>query len=286
MAKKRSVRRSKVYFGDLLSQSWKDYKLNFRTIFKIVGCWYVIPFIIASVILFFLFLNFNSFFPENQVMNSTSASTLTLNFNGIEKTFYLTNFGELKSLFANSLSFFTIYLGVVTLILLSRLIVGVLLIYISFNHKKSFKQIINGGLKYFWKLFSLLILVLFLYSVIVIPTILLFFFIGESIISFLLLLIVGCFVFWIFINWIFSPYFLIGENKNVFESLKLSKRLVEGNWWGVFGIFSKGLGFNYSLFMILYVLFSLLSFLIVTPFMVLFFKNFYLSLKKGLFLKL
>ena len=120
------------------------------------------------------------------------------------------------------------------------------------------------------------------------------------------------------VSWLFSPYALIGENKKIRESMKASRQITKGRWWMVFGyailagliavgismvfaipsffisifisLFSFGLlaigsvaGYAVLLILSLGVqyIFNLAAAIAITPFIVFFFKNFYLELRKS-----
>ena len=122
------------------------------------------------------------------------------------------------------------------------------------------------------------------------------------------------------VSWLFSPYVLVRENKRITESMKFSRQMTKGRWWKVFGYFllvgliagginmvfaipSFFISFFVSLFsfallatrnmagyVILLVLslgikyiFNLAASIVITPFIIFFFKNFYLEIrtKKG-----
>ena len=97
-----------------------------------------------------------------------------------------------------------------------------------------------------------------------------------------MLLIIPGIIFTVF--WIFSSYIFLSGNNGAWESMKQSKVLVKGKWWRVFGY---GLLLSVIIIVISLVLKfvpflgSIVSSLVITPFMILFFKNFYIDLKKN-----
>jgi hypothetical protein len=101
---------------------------------------------------------------------------------------------------------------------------------------------------------------------------------------------------------VFSQYALIKENTRIVESMRKSWNMVKGRWWKVFGyvllfglvmagfsmVFSIILlpfnflgGFLFPLAMIGRFLQYAFNYLFLIPFSILFFKNFYLSLKNN-----
>ncbi len=110
-----------------------------------------------------------------------------------------------------------------------------------------------------------------------------------------LLLIVPAIIFGVY--WIFATYVLIAEKRGVMESLKASKALVKGRWWGVFGytlllaiiILGIGMLFEIPAFLLSFVsepissliggVFNILANAITMPLSIIFFKNLYLDSK-------
>lgn len=101
------------------------------------------------------------------------------------------------------------------------IILGILMsasfVYNSLYRKKemSVKETLTGGKKYFWKYF--------LFSIVY----------GIFLTGLFLLFIIPGIIFMIF--WIFAAYVLIGEDKGILESLKISHEIVKGKWWKIFG---------------------------------------------------
>ena len=241
-------------FGDLFSESWNEYRRNFKLFFMLL-LWLVF---VPALIIFIIGMGL----PDvSDVANPIDA---------------------LKILFSSPFTYILAVLGFVKIIL--YLILSVSLIYFVFYNKriKSYGEAIRGGMNYFWGYLGLNIVLVFL----------LFF-------LFLLLIIPGILF---LVYWTFAFYILIGENKGIWESMKESKKLVRGRWWKVFGyallfflilaaislvlsipsiivglVTSKGNIFVSALSLITNWIISLLF----TPLSVLFFKNFYLELKKG-----
>lgn len=187
-------------------------------------------------------------------------------------------FSEVASAFSDYLIYF------IVVILISVVLYFIMMaayLYISIykkpNTQMSFWQAVKGGMGFFWKYVWLVILLIIL----LIPL-------------FLLLIIPGI-IFVVY--WTFASYVLFEGKSSAWESMKASKALVKGRWWGVFGY-----GLLFGLIMILInIPFWILAFLaslpgsevfillseffgslvqlITTPLMVLFFKNFYFDLK-------
>jgi len=162
-------------------------------------------------------------------------------------------------------------------------------IHLSLSKKKNFKEAISGGKKYFFKYFWFVII--------------------ESIflIGLFFLLIIPGIIFYVY--WIVAPYVLLNEKKGVLKSLNRSYNLIKKKWWKTLGygllmlLIVLGISFIFSAFTMvvnlfidpLYLqnlenplfltsfisqIFQLGSELIITPLVILFFKNFYFSIKK------
>ena len=197
-------------FGEIFSKSWKEYKSNFREIFKFMFVFIVIPAIIFLIInLFWTFSNPVIY----QSISSNEKGSLPLSF------------------FA-----FTIIVSVISIIL--YLFVSAALTSISIKKSKfNFKELMQFGKN------NLLIYIGF-----VIVSMLFIF-------GLLLLLIIPGIIFAFY--WIFGSYALFDEKKGILKSLKRSKEIVKGRWWGVFG---------YTvLFFLIYLLVVIVSLLIQFP---------------------
>jgi hypothetical protein len=256
-------------FGELFGKSWQEYKSNFK-VFLII---FLLLSVIPSVIYFVASIPLNLKF-------------LNLTESGLSEMFSLML--QLKYVIPS------IILGI--LMFLLGLLMSASFVYNSLYRKKemSVRETLMGGKKYFWKYF--------LFSIVY------FIFLG---LLFLLFVIPGI-IFLIF--WMFASYILIGENKGILESLKISHDIVRGKWWRVFGYallfmliaiaisigFSivggiinviiglpfliKGAtqsGFVYIITEFVRTIANLGAGVITTPLAILFFKNFYLDLKKG-----
>ena len=267
------LKRGKMRFGEIFSLSWKEYKKNFKVFATILILLSFIPAIITYII--------------------SIPFTLEYLKLGAQPTF-----SEILAIYLSSKYLLVFIFGIISFIL--GLWMSASLIYNSLYRKKemSVKETLAGGRKYFWKFFGFSI-VYFIFLALL----------------FLLLIIPGI-IFLVF--WIFASYIFIGENKGILESLKISKKIVKGRWWSTFGflllfgliaigisivfsivpgIISIVIGLAYltspssipppTVITINFIsqIFSLLANLITTPLGILFFKNFYLDMKKTAKLK-
>ena len=249
-------------FRQLFGQSWQEYKSNFWLFVKIFALFGVLPAIMVALIRYV--------FPQINFTNLTN----------------LSDFSQMLSVLMPAL-IFTVIFWIIIFIL--NVIIGISFIYIGFygteKNKLTMGQAIGNPLKYFWRYLGLAIVLFFA-------------FIGL----FLLLIIPGV-IFAIY--WIFAYYILIKENTRIVESMRRSKAIVKGRWWKVFGfsllfvliiigisivvsipsiIYYLVIGLTKTTFIgtVLDYLTSWITFIILTPLYILFFKNLYLDLRTNL----
>jgi len=281
-------------FSELFSESWREYKGNFKLFLKIFWWFAILPGLI-------IFLPFNIFFTLNFVGKflQTSSGNIFSNFTILAPHSFLALTGNTINSSSSLISFSNPWIFGLILIFLVAIFLKYM-IYLSiffssiYNQKlnMTFKQAVKGGLNYFWSFIGLTLLVIIL----LIP---LFF-----------LLIVPGIIFSVY--WGFSPYVLMRENTGIWESIKRSKLIVKGRWWRVFG-YSLLLGIIIGLisaiiqlpstiidfwfkvislgssnisFLIIPIIFkfifSLIASIVTIPLFILFFKNFYVELRKNL----
>ena len=185
----------KKEFGDILTDSWKEYKDNFKVFLKIFLIFSVIPAILLFILGIIFIYNFNS-----------ELASLETPQQNIE--FFLSS-GVIP------------YLIIGGILLITLVILGIFMktsfMYNVLYRKKSmnFDETLKGGKKYFGKFFWFSVVELI--------------FLGGL---FLLLIIPGI-IFSVF--WIFAGYVLISENKGIIESFKESYKIVKDKWWKTFG---------------------------------------------------
>ncbi|MEM0465911.1 MAG: hypothetical protein QXW97_04405 [Candidatus Pacearchaeota archaeon] len=147
----------------------------------------------------------------------------------------LTEHGSYNPLY--SLNFFQVIFLILIFIALFfiQILFSSSLVYYSLykkdNKSLSFKEILSGGKKYFWKFLGLYILIFFI-IVVMLPYKIISLIIPS--LSLILTLILICNLIYFSIKWIFSPFVLIGENKGIIESLKISSSMVKKRWWITF----------------------------------------------------
>jgi len=193
-------------FGDLLTDSWKEYKNNFKLFFRSYLWLYIIPLAIVTIISGMMLINLFNTIPQFQ------QSILT----GVQITLE-----DMKSFPPEVIASFLQYtkvvlmLGFIAAFLNFILFLGILYIVSFKKGRMNAREAIKGGLNYFWKGLGLIILLL----IFLIPL--------------YVLLIVPGIIFSVF--WIFSFYVLFIEKKGIWDSLKGSYHLVKGKWWRTFG---------------------------------------------------
>jgi len=263
----------KKEFGDILTDSWKEYKDNFKVFLKIFLIFSVIPALLIFILGILFVYNFNS--------NLISLETAQQNID-----FFLSS-GVMPYWIIGALLFIVVF------------VLGIFMrtsfIYSALYRKKemNFKETLLGGKKYFWKFFW--------FSVVE------FIFLAGL---FLLFIVPGI-IFAVF--WVFAGFVLIGENKGILKSLKESHRIIKDRWWMTLGYlflfglimllvsiafsivggiinfaiaFPFGIGETMPFYVI--VLTSIIDQLsnwgvglVTIPFSILFYKNFYLGMKEG-----
>jgi hypothetical protein len=260
---KRKERVYKKGFGDLFSDSWKEYKNNWKTfamliiIFTIIPLLIIIPLILPTTIEYIeivseLNLTNSSDLTIYQDIGTPTKLSLGLTGNVVENEFESNleirgdsiSYDELPpefwKIFGKMMLFG--FIGAIIYFLFSIFML-LSLFYIALHSKGKKVGIIEsftGGLRFIWRYIGLIFLFLslgILYLITIIISISLMFISPFLGILLFLVFFIGGFIllFYLFIKWIFTIYFIIGENKGIIDSLSLSSRLVRGRWWNVFG---------------------------------------------------
>jgi len=263
-------------FDNIFSQTWKEYRTNFSAILKFILIFIIIPSFVFLLINTSLILSNDNL--RELILNNTKASSRPL-------------FSDIP---------YYLLLGITSLISLALTVfvyAGLTSVSLKKNGYK-FVDIVYSSKKNFWRYLT--------YSIVIIIFLTLLF----------ILLIIPMIIFLIY--WIFAAYILFDQDKGILESLKTSKKLVRGKWWKVFGysllffliivaisigiylvssilLMSYYIGNGFSSFLsggpitsTFFVLRQITSFIsqtissiIVIPLTIIFFKNFYLKLKKS-----
>lgn len=254
-------------FSKIFSKTWNDYKNNFREIFKFVLIFAGIPYFILTIInLIWIF--------SNDTVRQLVLNPSLLSQEGFSIPFY---YSLINGLF-----------GVILFLILFFIMASLTAISVK-KQKFNLNELINIGKQSYFRYIGFC-------------SILLIFLIGPF-----LLLIIPAIIFLIY--WTFAIYVLYDKKESILGSLSESKKIVNGGWWMVFGysalifliiyspililslptFFAQKIYFLNKLpipivFGILNILIqyfiSLITYILIYPFSILFFKNFYFDLKK------
>lgn len=196
VAKRNSVKKEEFTFGSLFSESFEEYRKNFRGIFKFLILFLGIPLLIISLVKFILIMSNPYLFelvsvPELIKQVSLGAIQLPVYYNII--------IGILGVI----LFFFTIF-------------VSVGLINASLKKQKfSFKELVNFGNKRYWNFI--------LFSIVS----------GIFMILLFIALIIPGLIFSIY--WCLSSYIFLDKKEGILGSLKQSRKMIKGRWWKTLG---------------------------------------------------
>jgi len=263
----------KFTFGDILSKSIKEYSDNFKEIFKFMFLFFgIISLILIAVEIVLLIVDPNLF---TMMSDPTSLTALGEGTTQLPLYFRLVTY---------AFSLISIFL---TVFISAGLISTTLK-----KSKFSLKELISNAKPRYWKYFWFcIVVVIFVFLL-------------------MLLLIIPGIIFAVY--WMFASYIFFDKKQNIRASLKQSRMIVKNRWWKTFGynlligiiligftlliniiqlptlaITTINLINGTSLSLGLIIVSSLLNFiagfignLILVPMGILFFKNFYLEMKK------
>jgi len=274
MAKQKKESEKKFTFSSLFQKSVDDYKSNFKPILKLV--------LIFSGIILLVSMLFQviSYISNETVFQIASNPDLIEQYNTGLITFPL--YYSISNVILSLISFFL------------TLFVSASLISVSVKKSKfSYKDLFEMGKSKYWKYFGLSIVT------------------GIFILLLTLLLIIPGIIFGVY--WAFVAYVFFDKDKKIMDSLKESRKIVKGRWWKTFGyillfglisllimivasvvelptylimmanIFSST---DISLAVLIIssvtsMIYQFLVALVISPLFILFLKNFYLEMKKG-----
>ncbi|MEK6925870.1 MAG: hypothetical protein AABW50_01185 [Nanoarchaeota archaeon] len=235
-------------FGDLFSDSLKEYSGKFTPILKLFLTLYVIPSILVAIIVGVIFLTSSFSLPMDQLQDD------------------FTGFSAFAMLKGGISPIFIVLLVLVFIVYITAsILLSISYIHLSLSKSKniSLSECLRVSKGLFWKYLGLCIVTLL------------------ALIGLFILLIIPGIIFMVF--WIFASYALINEKLGIVDSLKKSKSIVKGRWWRTFGFLILLLlivvAFSFVIGLLPFIG-SLISSIIVQPFAVLFLKNFYLDMKK------
>jgi hypothetical protein len=266
-------KKDKFTFGDILGESIQEYKNNFREILKFMLLFVGIPALILCIFQFVCII----IDPKLFALLSTPSLLKQLNTGLIKLPLY---YQIVSALF-----------NLITIFLMVFISAG----FISTLLKKSkftSKELIRNAQPRYWKFFAFnIVLIIFL------------------ILLFLLLIVPGI-IFGIY--WVFASYVFFDRKEKIRPSLKQSREIVKNRWWKTFGYFlliciiigfislviniiqfptvvisglhifndtPLSLGFL-GIFSLMNLIARFCASLVTVPLGILFFKNFYLKMKK------
>ncbi|MDP2926334.1 MAG: hypothetical protein Q8N99_08205 [Nanoarchaeota archaeon] len=253
-------------FGGVLNDSWKEYKANFWTFFKIIFFLYFMP------IMIFTLLNFLSlfyFFGDLNILTSPDYGKIMIN-NSYNMPF---------------ISYILFLIPLYIILGLVYLIMSLSAIYCSINSNKklSFSASLAGGKKHYWNylkynlvILGLIILFILIIFVVFLPFTLLGI-IGLIIGVLLMIFLTIAFIILMIkfgISWMFAPYLIVEQNKKAIDSLKTSYHIVKGKWWGLFGYVILLILIFFSIALVVGLIQLMISFILALPYISLDFSAF------------
>lgn len=238
--------------NEIFSQSFEDYKKNWKIVFKGYFWLNALPYLIMMVILFgmLFFLidtiasSFSSLVTDGAITDTTVLHSLTGN-----------------AISSGEMQLVKILLPVIILLVLFFVVYFILtfmlnlaIYYASLNNEKgklTFKDIFRGGIRYFWRVLGLYVIIFLIFFLVVILGGIILILITAllsalvplflKVILVLISVVVGIFAvlfaIYLGVSWLLAPYIIIKENRGIFNSLTRSRELVKRRWWLTFGYF-------------------------------------------------
>ncbi len=239
--------------GDIISDSFEDYKKNFKLVLKISFLFIflaAVPYILTSAAFSTIYSNFY----EDSIAGAAGITGLAV--------------GGLPENLGSSVSGVVLFVILLVLTWLFFFFFNILtypaFVFMSFkndNGKMKVGEATRGALKYFWRYLGILVLIILVWILLLLPggllTILDVLFwssmtLGIKVLMVLLTVILylggAIYGVYLMVGWTFSGIVLVGENRGAVDSLKRSRQLVRGRWWLVFGyllLYSLVFGFAY-----------------------------------------
>jgi hypothetical protein len=213
--------------GEVFGESFKDYSRNFKLVLQSYLWLSILP-------MFFLYLIAGTF---SVGLGNISSKGLA----GAVIGGFATKSIESNS--SSALNYWISFAVIFVIFFFLSLWLYLIIYYAAFNNKGKlrFKEAAGKSLDYFWRFLGIGIVTVI---VTVLPFVILILGIvllvaGQTASGIILLLIfLALFVLVsirIFVYWLLAQYAIFKKNTRVIESLRVSKKLVEGKWWRVFG---------------------------------------------------
>ncbi|MBM3233128.1 hypothetical protein FJZ18_03120 [Candidatus Pacearchaeota archaeon] len=229
-------------FGEVFGESWRDYKANFKEMSKVQLLFYILPYLVVTGIVIFLFYSMGIY---DGVKDFYTQSMSTLQ-EIISRTVIDPTYSPQDSDITDQLSIFVTKLlyDSIPFILISLFLVIISSIFALYgysgiitssvkNKKFTFSDAISEARKNFGKilgLFASIFAISIVYSFVLILLVSLLRPIGLVLVLPWIIIAV-----WVGISWSFSLMFIVAEGKGVFKSLASSWAFVKGRWWKTFG---------------------------------------------------
>lgn len=240
-------------FSALFKESLDEYGKKFMQILQVFLFLYLIPIFAIAMIFILIVISFLGI----NFLTGMSVSDLESSITGLATS----NSDTYSNIF---IMIFLIFFILLLIFLILQMLASICFLNIGFSKKQdiSFKEIFNKSRPYLMIYLGLAIVQ------------------GLALFGLYLLLIIPGIIFSVY--WMFSPYILINEKKGIINSMRESKKLVDGKWWTIF---------SYTLLIFLIIiavniiasfiplLGSFIPYLVTTPFVILFYKNLYLDIK-------
>lgn len=307
-------------FGDLFSNTWKDFKEAFDNILK-ANFWLVLfPYLVIM-----LFLLLSTFFSGifDDLRNIISASSQNVG----EEVISIIAFGFIVKLF--------FILAVASLLTTMAFFLALFAYLCTLSLKKgeSFKDLKKRVQPHYWRFVGVIFLVMLiligivLSLFIVLAPLFLVLMSIPSLNTFIFIIEILLYILIVFfsVRFIFAPYILVHENKKVIESIKESWKITGKSWLKIFGylflifliysvigtifyvfalvimILIAAPAFSsiiqvgaqptfeqiwsllapiFTILGVIYLIYIVITYLVIIPFVILFIKNIYLDLKK------
>ncbi len=233
-------------FGGLFGYSWKEYKDNFKPIFKLNFYFAFLP--ITLLIFIGVILFFSLGIPGDL---QTIQHSIECNYTGTGNGEY----GESVQVIGLEN---THILGKIFVLFVPFYILFIVLFFLSFlayignfaasfkKNKFSFKEALEAAKKNYWSFIGLMIIIYlillaitFVLMLIIILLSILFTVVLHSLLAAFILAILVILAFftlmYFFVKLSIAPYSLVDQRRGVGEALNSSWRLTKNNWWRIFG---------------------------------------------------
>lgn len=300
-------------FGSAFGKTLNDYKLNSEVIFKALFVFFFIPLLIATLVsvVWLYSVDLKPVYDEYAMVSNELGKigwSAFGNLSNLESSSEYIGYVERQNVLSEKLMIYNLTSGLMAVIAsLIAIIAFVGIIAYPYGKKMSYSDIVKLGNKNYWKVIGLgavYVLIFFALAMLLGAVFGVISVLGAKAAAFVLLFLIGLVLFlffiWFVVSSIFSSYILVCERKGIFESMRQSFKFTRGRWWKTFGCyvliillvlaFNLVLGIVYLIFNYLAegfwfdtitgFIIAVISYFIVYPILILFFKNLYYEWKK------